>query len=258
MSILRSCHRLEIEADELACGMVCSLVGVVGCIVVHRYVHVSLVLVLNLGIVLKCKIEIETLKIAFPSSFQGPDSAAICGVDHVKGTHMSCRNEVIASDLALVYRVEVTIAKLARSVRGRPQIDSQIVPGALWNLSRSSNVRTSGIYIGAPRLDVIQRIPFEDQAVIVDIDFLEDAVHDPSYSSLDIQPTEIVRHLLVYREQSSFPSLNETELVLIQWRYVTNGLYCLDDLVILVQYDCVTTSVAKELVSLKQAQVLLS
>lgn len=45
--------------------------------------------------------------------------------------------------------------------------------------------------------------------------------------------------------------------MLVQWRHITDSLYCLDNLVILVQYDCMTAGVAEKLISLEQAQMLL-
>ena len=132
----------------------------------------------------------------------------------------------------------------------------QIIPRRLCTATIAGNVRTSRIHIGIPRLDMINRIPAEDDGPIGTIDLLKHALHEPSLHVGNVDWGKIELNLRVNCQDGAGAIANQPELVLICCRAVEARFERLDDLVVGVEDNSIATGITKKLVAQERAEVI--
>lgn len=103
---------------------------------------------------------------------------------------------------------------------------------------------------------MIQRVPAEYHRTVGTIDLLESPFRYPALNVRYVDAAQVVRHLLVDSQESACTVVQESKLVLIRWRLVGTRFERLDNFVVSVQDDAVTSSVSKQLVAEEGAQMI--
>lgn len=105
---------------------------------------------------------------------------------------------------------------------------------------------------------MVERAPFEQHLSGLDVNFLEDTLHNPTNALPHIPRTHVELSLLVDGHQGRFAIVDQLELVHIARRHATAGLHRAHDAILVIHDNAMATTVSFLLVSLEKAEVIFS